>query len=100
MGCKPLSPLCHLFAIVLSFFLAKFVAFEEGKQLKSCDLFKGSWIFDDSYPLYDASQCPFSNIGLDCLKNGRPDKMYLKYRWKPLDCDISRYLEFLGNGST
>ncbi|KZV29714.1 hypothetical protein F511_05808 [Dorcoceras hygrometricum] len=91
MGSKRSLPLCHLFAIVLSFSLTKSVACEEEKPSRSCDLFKGSWILDDSYPLYDASQCPFSSIGLDCLKSGRPDKMYLKYRWKPLDCDYSRF---------
>ncbi|XP_073119516.1 protein trichome birefringence-like 42 [Henckelia pumila] len=92
MGSKPCSPLCHLFAIAISFLLAKSVASEEENPLKSCDLFKGSWVFDDSYPLYDAStQCPFANIGLDCLKYGRRDKMYLKYRWQPLGCNIPRF---------
>ncbi|XP_059661398.1 protein trichome birefringence-like 42 [Cornus florida] len=54
-----------------------------------CDLFRGSWVFDDTYPLYDASDCPF--IGLNCQKSGRPDNMYLKYRWKPDGCDLSSF---------
>ncbi|KAL9160352.1 hypothetical protein ABFS82_08G193900 [Erythranthe guttata] len=61
------------------------------EQDKPCDLFKGSWIVDDSYPLYDSSHCPFINPGLNCLINGRTDKLYLQYKWKPTACDISRF---------
>ncbi|KAI3466026.1 hypothetical protein Pfo_022689 [Paulownia fortunei] len=64
---------------------------EQENPSKSCDLFQGSWAFDTSYPLYDASQCPFIDSGLNCQKNGRPDRMYLQYKWKPTGCDISRF---------
>lgn len=56
-----------------------------------CDLFEGSWVYEKSYPLYDSSECPFINSGLNCKKKGRPDQMYLHYKWKPTaNCVISR----------
>jgi hypothetical protein len=48
-----------------------------------CDLFRGRWVADESYPLYNASACPFVPDVFDCRRNGRPDDAYLKLRWSP-----------------
>nr|GEW24604.1 serine carboxypeptidase-like 42 [Tanacetum cinerariifolium] len=44
-----------------------------------------------SHPLYNASECPFAENSFNCLANGRRDKGYLKWRWKPNNCDILRF---------
>ncbi|KAK4393791.1 protein trichome berefringence-like 7 [Sesamum angolense] len=67
-----------------------------------CDVFDGNWVLDDSYPLYNASECPFVEQGFNCLANGRMDDDYLKWRWRPKNCDIpkvnvQRALEALRN---
>ncbi|KAK1435542.1 hypothetical protein QVD17_01308 [Tagetes erecta] len=56
-----------------------------------CDLYDGTWVVDETYPLYNATQCPFAEKGFNCLANGRRDNGYTKWRWKPKNCDVSRF---------
>lgn len=58
---------------------------------KECNMFDGKWVVDESYPLYNASDCPFAERGFDCLTNGRSDKEYLKWRWRPKNCEVPRF---------
>ncbi|BBN03151.1 xyloglucan O-acetyltransferase [Marchantia polymorpha subsp. ruderalis] len=56
-----------------------------------CDIFYGHWVYDETYPLYAPSSCPFVDEGFSCANNGRPDTDYLKWRWQPYDCDMPRF---------
>ncbi|KAJ4825952.1 Protein trichome berefringence-like 7 [Turnera subulata] len=61
------------------------------ESMEDCDVFDGNWVVDDGYPLYNASECPFVEQGFNCLGNGRDDKDYVKWRWKPKHCEIPRF---------
>ncbi|CAL9045181.1 protein trichome birefringence-like 10 [Musa acuminata AAA Group] len=56
-----------------------------------CDWFDGQWVWDERYPLYESDGCPFLDDGFRCSENGRPDRMYTKWRWQPAGCDLPRF---------
>ncbi|KAG0450817.1 hypothetical protein HPP92_026540 [Vanilla planifolia] len=58
---------------------------------EACDLFSGTWVVDEAYPLYDSLTCPFVRKEFDCLKYGRMDREYLRYRWKPSRCELPEF---------
>lgn len=67
----------------------------EQKTIKECDLTRGRWVFDESYPLYTKDSCPFIDEGFDCEGNRRLDRNYFKWRWQPQGCDLQRYYYIL-----
>ncbi|KAL9430602.1 hypothetical protein AB3S75_025904 [Citrus x aurantiifolia] len=63
----------------------------EEKKTRDCDITNGRWAYDESYPLYTNATCPFIDEGFNCMRNGRLDKHYIKWKWQPHDCDIPRF---------
>ncbi|KAI4323064.1 hypothetical protein L6164_022699 [Bauhinia variegata] len=81
--CTFFSSLLHSFSVFLLPLLLASAADES-------DVFTGTWVPDQSYPLYDPYTCPFLQSEFTCQKNGRPDQIYTHYRWQPLACDLLR----------
>ncbi|KAL1566129.1 Protein trichome birefringence-like 8 [Salvia divinorum] len=59
---------------------------------KACDYSYGRWVWDETQPgrTYTES-CPFLDPGFRCVRNGRRDSGYQKWRWQPHQCDIPRF---------
>ncbi|OEL15351.1 Protein ESKIMO 1 [Dichanthelium oligosanthes] len=59
-----------------------------------CDLYQGRWTFDaagERSPLYHESECEFLTEQVTCMRNGRRDDSYQKWRWQPHGCDMPRF---------
>ncbi|KAK0580475.1 hypothetical protein LWI29_002371 [Acer saccharum] len=62
---------------------------DEGGE--GCNAFDGNWVWDENYPLYQSTDCPFLDQGFRCLENGRPDSFFTKWRWQPKHCNLPRF---------
>ncbi|KAG4970163.1 hypothetical protein JHK85_036584 [Glycine max] len=67
------------------------IAEDVALSLKECDLFTGTWVKDESYPIYQPGSCPYVDEAYDCKVNGRTDTLYSNWRWKPDACDLPRF---------
>ncbi|OWM64455.1 protein trichome birefringence-like 19 [Punica granatum] len=64
---------------------------------KPCDVFRGEWVLYPNATYYTNETCPLIIDQQNCLKFGRPDTEYLKWKWKPEGCELPRFdaVEFL-----
>ncbi|KAI3720326.1 hypothetical protein L6452_21242 [Arctium lappa] len=53
-----------------------------------CDIFNGRWVRDDTKPYYPVGSCPYVDRDFDCHLNKRPDDEYVKWKWRPFECEI------------
>ncbi|KAK4367664.1 hypothetical protein RND71_011456 [Anisodus tanguticus] len=53
-----------------------------------CDLFSGEWVKNQEGPYYTNDTCNAIQQHQNCLKFGRPDTDFLKWRWKPDACEL------------
>lgn len=61
-----------------------------GGNLSSCNIFKGEWVPDPGAPRYTTETCPVIHGHYDCMRYGRPDLGFVRWRWRPAGCDLPR----------
>eukprot|EP01018_Ginkgo_biloba_P034683 Gb_25866 [translate_table: standard] len=61
------------------------------KNTGKCNFFKGKWVPDPKGPVYSNVTCAYIQGHQNCIKNGRPDRDYLHWRWKPSGCALPRF---------
>ncbi|OWM84683.1 hypothetical protein CDL15_Pgr027470 [Punica granatum] len=59
-----------------------------GANNKECDIFSGEWVPDPSAPYYTNETCMAIHEHQNCMKYGRPDSGFMKWRWKPFGCEL------------
>ncbi|KAL9425983.1 hypothetical protein AB3S75_032867 [Citrus x aurantiifolia] len=59
---------------------------------EDCNVVNGKWVFNSSIkPLYSDRTCPYLDMQVSCVKNGRPDSDYRHWEWQPEDCTLPRF---------
>ncbi|CAI9101931.1 OLC1v1000099C1 [Oldenlandia corymbosa var. corymbosa] len=63
---------------------------ERPKENESCDLFSGEWVPNPEAPYYTNESCYIIPDQVNCMRFGRPDSDYLRWKWKPdgEDCNL------------
>ncbi|KAI3938825.1 hypothetical protein MKW92_008309 [Papaver armeniacum] len=62
-----------------------------------CNIFEGEWIWNPNATYYTNATCNQIHNHQNCMRYGRPDTDFLKWRWKPNDCELPVFdpFEFL-----
>ncbi|KAK1317447.1 hypothetical protein QJS10_CPA05g01953 [Acorus calamus] len=59
---------------------------------KKCDIFTGEWVPNPQRPPpYTNNSCWAIHEHQNCMKFGRPDSDYLRWRWKPDGCELPAF---------
>uniref|UniRef100_A0A5B6Z1M7 Uncharacterized protein n=1 Tax=Davidia involucrata TaxID=16924 RepID=A0A5B6Z1M7_DAVIN len=59
-----------------------------------CDIFTGEWVPNPKAPYYTNTTCWAIHEHQNCMKYGRPDTEFLKWRWRPDGCDLPIFNPF------
>ncbi|XP_061367023.1 protein trichome birefringence-like 19 [Gastrolobium bilobum] len=57
-------------------------------EIKRCNIFSGEWVPYSKGPYYNNETCHLIIDQQNCMKFGRPDREFLKWRWKPYECEL------------
>ncbi|KAF7037056.1 hypothetical protein CFC21_047527 [Triticum aestivum] len=61
-------------------------------RIPKCDISQGEWVPDaDTPPHYTNETCSYIQEHQNCMKYGRPDSEFLRWRWQPSRCDLPRF---------
>ncbi|GLU10834.1 hypothetical protein SLE2022_276150 [Rubroshorea leprosula] len=58
------------------------------EQGKKCDIFTGQWVPHPEGPYYTTNTCRLIIDEYNCIKFGRADTEFMKWRWKPEGCEL------------
>ncbi|XP_050228330.1 protein trichome birefringence-like 19 [Mercurialis annua] len=69
-------------------------------EVKKCDLFRGEWVANPEAPYYKNTTCWAIHEHQNCMKYGRLDTDFMKWKWKPDECELpvfdpSQFLEIV-----
>ncbi|MED6201374.1 Protein trichome birefringence-like 19 [Stylosanthes scabra] len=53
-----------------------------------CDISRGEWVPNPEAPYYTNETCREIHEHQNCMKYGRPDSEFMKWRWKPYECEL------------
>ncbi|KAL7232104.1 hypothetical protein ACSBR2_010175 [Camellia fascicularis] len=53
-----------------------------------CNMFSGKWVPYPKGPYYTNNTRCYITDGQNCMKFGRPDTEFMKWRWRPDDCEL------------
>ncbi|XP_073010894.1 protein trichome birefringence-like 19 [Typha latifolia] len=59
--------------------------------VRECNISKGEWVPDQDAPYYTNMTCFVIQEHQNCMKYGRPNLEFLKWRWKPQGCELPRF---------
>ncbi|XP_019451234.1 PREDICTED: protein trichome birefringence-like 19 isoform X1 [Lupinus angustifolius] len=63
-------------------------------SVEKCDIFTGEWVPNPKAPYYTNKTCWAIHEHQNCMKYGRADSEFMKWRWRPNDCDLQIFNPF------
>lgn len=57
-------------------------------RVKECDIFTGKWVPYLKGPYYTNATCNLMIDQQNCMKFGRPDTEFMRWRWRPDECEL------------